>query len=78
MSYDIHLKDSVIGNTAKVLKHLMIGGTCKAYYHPKTGMFTPAMVFNSYFSSMFFVDMGNHYTKGEFKGIKLIGIVFRL
>ena len=43
MSYDIHLKDPVTGETATVPGHLMIGGTYKADYHPETGTFTPAL-----------------------------------
>lgn len=43
MSHDIYLKDPVTKKVAKVLGHLMIGGTYKADYHPETGTFTPAM-----------------------------------
>lgn len=43
MSYDIHLKDPVTGETAEVPGHLMVGGTYKADYHPETGTFTPAL-----------------------------------
>ena len=43
MSYDIHLKDPVTGDTAEVPGHLMTGGTYKADYHPGTGTFTPAL-----------------------------------
>ena len=37
MSYDIHLKDPVTGDTAEVPGHLMTSGTYKANYHPKQG-----------------------------------------
>ena len=43
MSYDIHLKDPVTGETVTVPGHLMIGGTYKADYHPEIGTFTPAL-----------------------------------
>ncbi len=43
MSYDIHLKDPVTGEVAKVPGHLMTGGTYVADYHPETGTFTPAL-----------------------------------
>lgn len=43
MSYDIHLKDPVTEEIAKVPGHLMAGGTFRADYHPETGTFTPAL-----------------------------------
>jgi hypothetical protein len=43
MSYDIHLKDPVTEEVAKVPGHLMTGGTYVADYHPETGTFTPAL-----------------------------------
>ena len=43
MSYDIYLRDPVTGETAEVPRHLMIGGTFRADYHPETGTFTPAL-----------------------------------
>ena len=43
VSYDIYLKEPVTGEVVSVPGHLMIGGTYKADYHPKTGTFTPAL-----------------------------------
>lgn len=45
MSFDISLKDRVTGNVLELpFKHVMVGGTYRADYDQKTGVFTPALI----------------------------------
>lgn len=45
MSFDISLKDRVTGDVLELpFKHVMTGGTYRADYNEKTGVFTPAPI----------------------------------
>jgi hypothetical protein len=71
MSYDIHLKDPVTNEVAKVPGHLMTGGTYVADYHPETGTFTPALNTDAELNITY--NYGSYYSdvyKG--KGIRAI------
>ena len=45
MSYDIYLKERVLGDTIMLpVKHVMIGGTYQAEYDHATKTFSPAAI----------------------------------
>ena len=70
MSYDIYLKEPVTGEVASVPGHLMIGGTYKADYHPKTGTFTPALNTEAHLNVTY--NYGGYYKEVYEKGIRQI------
>lgn len=70
VSYDIYLKEPVTGEVASVPGHLMIGGTYKADYHPKTGTFTPALNTEAHLNVTY--NYGGYYKEVYEKGIRQI------
>lgn len=70
MSYDIYLKDRVLGETIMLpIKHVMTGGTYQADYNPETKTFSSAAIRDAWLNITY--NYGRYYYEAaEGSGIK--------